>query len=308
MITIPHTQLRVYPLCLGGNVFGWSAEESESFEVLDAYVAGGGNFIDTADVYSQWAEGHVGGESETIIGKWMKSRGNRHELVIATKVSMLSTRPGLSASNIKAALEDSLRRLQTDHVDLYYSHTDDLDTPLEETLGAYNAEINAGKIHHIAASQHTAPRLRLALETSRKNGFAQYIALQDEYNLMERNPFESEQKPVLEEFDISLLPFFGLARGFLSGKYRPGIDVESIRAEGVKKYQNEKGYKVIDALDAIAKTHSTSIAAVALGWLRANLTVSAPLASARSVAQVKEIMQQVTLTSQEVALLNAVSQ
>ena len=308
MITIPQTQLRVYPLCLGGNVFGWSANESESFEVLDAYVAGGGNFIDTADVYSEWAQGHVGGESETIIGKWMKSRGNRHGLVIATKVSMLSTRPGLSASNIKGALEDSLRRLQTDHIDLYYSHTDDPNTPLEETLGAYTEEIKAGKIHHIAASQYTAPRLRLALETSQQNGFAKYVALQDEYNLMERSPFETEQRSVLEEFGISLLPFFGLARGFLTGKYRPGITVDSVRAEDVQDYQNVKGYKVIETLDEIAKENSTSIAAVALGWLRANPAVSAPLASARSVAQLKEIMQVVTLTPQQVALLNSVSQ
>ncbi len=308
MITITQTQLRVYPLCLGGNVFGWSANESESFEVLDAYVAGGGNFIDTADVYSEWAQGHVGGESETIIGKWMKSRGNRHGLVIATKVSMLSTRPGLSASNIKGALEDSLRRLQTDHIDLYYSHTDDPNTPLEETLGAYTEEIKAGKIHHIAASQYTAPRLRLALETSQQNGFAKYVALQDEYNLMERSPFETEQRSVLEEFGISLLPFFGLARGFLTGKYRPGITVDSVRAEDVQNYQNVKGYKVIETLDEIAKENSTSIAAVALGWLRANPAVSAPLASARSVAQLKEIMQVVTLTPQQVALLNSVSQ
>ncbi len=307
MITIPQTQLRVHPLCLGGNVFGWSADEAQSFAVLDAYVAGGGNFIDTADVYSEWAEGHVGGESESIIGRWMKSRGNRHELVIATKVSMLSTRPGLSPSNIKAALEDSLRRLQTDHIDLYYSHTDDLNTPLEETLAAYTEEIKAGKIHHIGASQYSGPRLRLAIETYKANHLAEYVVLQDQYNLMERNPFESEQASVINDLGISILPFFGLARGFLTGKYRPGLTVDSVRAEGVKKYQNQEGWKVLEALDVIAKNHQSSLAAIALAWLRSNPAVSTPIASVRSVGQLNEIMQVITLMPDEVLLLNTVS-
>ena len=180
MITLPKTDLRVHPLCLGGNTFGWSANESESFAVLDAYFEAGGNFIDTADVYSEWKEGNKGGESETIIGNWMKSRGNRDELVIATKVAKLSTRPGLSKSNISAALNDSLNRLQTDRIDLYYSHEDDKATPLEETLETYTEAIRAGKIRYIGASQHTGERLKVAIETSVKNGFAQYVVLQDQ--------------------------------------------------------------------------------------------------------------------------------
>ncbi|MEI6844477.1 MAG: aldo/keto reductase [Actinomycetes bacterium] len=308
MITIPNTQLLVHPLCLGGNVFGWSANEAESFAVLDTYVAAGGNFIDTADVYSEWKEGNVGGESEIIIGNWMKSRGNRHDLVIATKVSKLSTRPGLSASNIKAGLEDSLRRLQTDHIDLYYSHADDPSTPLAETLSAFTQEVTSGKIHYIGASQHTASRLALALEISQENSFARYVVLQDQYNLMERNPFESEQMEVLRKYGISALPFFGLARGFLTGKYRPGVKVDSIRASGVKEYENERGWKVIETLEVIAKNHNSSISAVSLAWLRSNPAVSTPIASARTVGQLKEIMQEVTLSAEEVASLNSASE
>ncbi len=308
MITIPNTQLLVHPLCLGGNVFGWTADEAQSFAILDAYVAAGGNFIDTADVYSEWSEGNVGGESETIIGNWMKSRGNRHELVIATKVAKLSTRPGLSAENIKAAINDSLRRLQTDHIDLYYSHEDDPKTPMEETLSTYTDLVSDGKIHHIGASQHTASRLRLAVETSKKHGYAQYVVLQDLYNLMERNPFESEQAAVVTDLGISALPFYGLARGFLSGKYRPGVTVDSVRAGGVVKYQDDRGWKTIETLDSIARNHNVSISAVSLAWLRANPAVSTPIASARTVDQLAEIMQEVTLNAEEVASLNSASE
>jgi len=307
MITLPKTQLTVHPLCLGANTFGWSANESESFAVLDAYFEAGGNFIDTADVYSEWKEGNKGGESETIIGNWMKSRGNRDKLVIATKVAKLSTRPGLSRSNISAALDDSLGRLQTDRIDLYYSHEDDKKTPLEETLGTYTEAIKAGKIRYIGASQHTGERLKIAIETSVKNGFAEYVVLQDQYNLMERKPFETEQANVVQSLGISALPFYGLARGFLSGKYRPGVSVESVRAESVKEYQTDKGWKVLEALDHIAKAHGASLSSVALGWLRSNAAVSTPIASARTVEQLKEIMQVVVLTQEEVASLNAAS-
>ena len=304
-ITIPATTLDVYPLCLGGNVFGWSANESQSQGVLDAFTEGGGNFIDTADVYSEWVDGNVGGESETIIGNWMKSRGNRHELVIATKVAKLSTRPGLRPENIIVACNDSLKRLQTDHIDLYYSHHDDKDVPIAETLGAYQTLINEGKIRYIGASQHTGARLQEAFDIATKENLPKYICLQDHYNLMERSPFESEQQEVLKQNNLSALPFYGLARGFLTGKYRPGVTVDSIRAGGITEYQTDKGYAIIEALDKISKAHNSSISAVALAWLRANPQVSTPIASARTVEQLHEIMQIVALTNNEVAELSA---
>jgi aryl-alcohol dehydrogenase-like predicted oxidoreductase len=306
-INIPATTLDVYPLCLGGNVFGWSADESQSQAVLDAFGDLGGNFIDTADVYSEWVEGNVGGESETIIGNWMKARGNRHQFVIATKVAKLSTRPGLRPENIITACNDSLKRLQTDHIDLYYSHHDDKDVPIAETLGAYQQLINEGKIRYVGASQHTGARLQEALDIATKQNLPKYVCLQDHYNLMERNPFESEQQEVLKKNNLSALPFYGLARGFLTGKYRPSITVDSIRAGGITDYQTDKGYAIIDALDKIAKTHNASISAVALAWLRANPQVSTPIASARTVEQLKEIMQIVDLTSDEVVALNTIS-
>ena len=306
-INIPATTLDVYPLCLGGNVFGWSADESQSQAVLDAFGDLGGNFIDTADVYSEWVEGNVGGESETIIGNWMKAHGNRHQFVIATKVAKLSIRPGLRPENIIAACNDSLKRLQTDHIDLYYSHHDDKDVPIAETLGAYQQLINEGKIRYIGASQHTGARLQEAIDFATKENLPKYVCLQDHYNLMERNPFESEQQEVLKKNNLSALPFYGLARGFLTGKYRPGVTVDSIRAGGITDYQTDKGYAIIEALDGIAKAHNASISAVALAWLRANPQVSTPIASARTVEQLKEIMQIVKLTNDEVATLNLFS-
>jgi aryl-alcohol dehydrogenase-like predicted oxidoreductase len=306
-LTIPATTLDVYPLCLGGNVFGWSADESQSQAVLNAFSDLGGNFIDTADVYSEWVDGNVGGESEAIIGNWMKARGNRHQLVIATKVAKLSTRSGLRPENIIAACNDSLKRLQTDHIDLYYSHHDDKDVPIAETLGAYQQLINEGKIRYIGASQHTGARLQEALDIATKENLPKYVCLQDQYNLMERNPFESEQQEVLKRNNLSALPFYGLARGFLTGKYRPGVSVDSIRAGGITDYQTDKGYAIIDSLDKISKSHNSSISAVALAWLRANPQVSTPIASARTVEQLREIMQIVELTSDEVAELKAIS-
>ena len=225
MLTLPQTKLSVHPLCLGTNVFGWGADESQSFEVLDAYVAHGGNFLDTADVYSQWKEGNSGGESETIIGRWMKARGNRDKIILATKVAKLPTRRGLAPGNIKAALVDSLNRLQTDYVDLYYSHEDDLSVPTIDTLSTYTQLIKDGKIRYIAASQHKADRFEQALLISKENNLASYIALQDHYNLMVRDPFESEQALVVSKYNLSALPFYGLAKGFLTGKYRVGKKV-----------------------------------------------------------------------------------
>ncbi|CAN1644220.1 Tas Predicted oxidoreductases (related to aryl-alcohol dehydrogenases) [Candidatus Nanopelagicaceae bacterium] len=305
MLTIPETDLVVHPLCLGGNVFGWTADEKQSHDVLNAYASHGGNFIDTADVYSEWKPGNKGGESETIIGAWLKSQ-DRSKFVIATKVAKLSTRPGLRPENIIAACNDSLRRLQTDYIDIYYSHHDDAEVPMAETLGAYAQLISEGKVRHIAASQHTAARLQEALNISKEEGLPQYIALQDHYNLMERNPFESEQQEVLASSNISALPFYSLARGFLSGKYRPGVTVDSVRADGVKEYQTDKGWAVVAALDEIAKAHNSSVSAIALAWLRSNPQVSTPIASARTVEQLNEIITAIQLSNSEVAILNSI--
>ena len=306
-VTIPATTLDVYPLCLGGNVFGWSADEGQSQAILDKYTELGGNFIDTADVYSDWVEGNVGGESEVIIGNWLKARGNRHQLVIATKVAKMTTRPGLRPENIIAACNESLQRLQTDHIDLYYSHYDDKDVPIAETLGAYQTLISEGKIRYIGASQHTGARLQEAINIANKENLPKYLVLQDQYNLVFRDPFESEQQEVLKANNISAIPYCGLARGFLTGKYRPGVTVDSVRASAVVDYQNDHGYGVIAAIDAIAKSHNASISAIALAWLRANPQVSTPIASARTVEQLLEIMKVVELTGDEVALLNKVS-
>ena len=299
--TIPLTDLSIYPLCLGGNVFGWSADEAQSHDVLDAFVSHGGNFIDTADVYSEWKEGNKGGESEAIIGSWLKKRNNRSEIVIATKVAKLSTRPGLKASNIKAAVDDSLKRLQTDYIDIYYAHEDDQATPLEETLEAFTEIIKSGKVRYIAASNYSAPRLEEALKVSHDNNFAQYIAVQNHYNLLERKDYESTMVPTMQKYGISGIPYFALARGFLSGKYRKGQVVDSVRAGGVASYLNDSGYALIEKLEALAQKYNTSISAISIAWLRAQPTISAPIASARTVNQLHEIMPLITLTKEELA-------
>ena len=307
MITIAETDLVVHPLCLGGNVFDWSADKAQSEGVLDAYAKHGGNFIDTADVYSEWKEGNVGGESETIIGTWAKARGNRSDLGIATKVAMLSKRPGLSAAHIIAACDESLKRLQTDYIDLYYSHKDDEETPIEETLNAYAQLIAQGKVRYIAASNFGAVRLAQSLKFSADNSIPSYVAVQDHYNLMHRSEFEGTQAPLLAQNSITCIPYFGLARGFLTGKYRAGVTVDSLRAGGVTEYQSKKGYAVVNALEEISKVHNSSIAAVALAWLRTQPQVSTPIASARTVEQLEEIIQVVELTSDEVAKLTQLS-
>ena len=303
MITLPKTELSVYPLCLGGNVFGFSADVKNSEIVLDYYFDNGGNFVDTADMYSQWAPGHVGGESETIIGNWMKRRGNRKEMIIATKVSKLDTRPGLKSANIIAACEDSLRRLQTDYIDLYYAHQDDPDTPIEETLSTFDSLIKSGKVRYIAASNFTAARLQESLDISKANGLASYVACQDQYNLMDRD-YEKSLRDTVEKNGLSEIPFYGLARGFLSGKYRPGVAVESVRATGVaNSYANERGWALLEKLDQIAKERSTSISSIALAWLRAQPTVSTPIASATKLEQIKELMPIVELDSSTIESL-----
>ena len=302
-IPIPKTELSVYPLCLGGNVFGWSADEAQSHDVLDAYTSHGGNFIDTADVYSEWKDGNSGGDSEAIIGSWLKKRGNRSDVVIATKVAKLSTRPGLSAANIKAAVDDSLKRLQSEYIDIYYAHEDDQNTPLEETLGAFDEIVKSGKVRYIAASNYNSARLKEAIEISKANNFMQYIAIQNHYNLLERKEYESDMAPALKDLGLSGIPFFALARGFLSGKYRKGATVESVRAGGVANYLNDAGYALLEKLDVLAKSHNASVSAIAIAWLRAQPTISAPIASARTVAQLNEIVPIVNLTSEELASL-----
>ena len=303
MIKLANTDLTVYPLCLGGNVFGYSADKQNSEAVLSFYADNGGNFIDTADMYSQWAPGHIGGESETIIGDWMAKRGNRQKMIIATKVSKLDTRPGLKATNIKAACDESLKRLKSDYIDLYYAHQDDLDTPIEESLGAFDELIKAGKVRYIAASNFTPERLQESLDISKANGLSSYIASQDQYNLLDRE-YEKGLMPTIEKNNLSQIPFYGLARGFLTGKYRPGVSVESVRASGVaSNYANERGWNLLSKLDQIAKDKKTTVAAISLAWLRAQPTVATPIASATKLEQIKEIMPIVELSSQELQTL-----
>jgi aryl-alcohol dehydrogenase-like predicted oxidoreductase len=308
MITIAETDLVVHPLCLGTNIFGSNADEGQSHAVMDAYAGYGGNFIDTADMYNQWVEGHVGGESESIIGSWLKARGNRSSMVIATKVSKMDLRPGLSAKNIFAACDESLNRLQTDYIDLYYSHADDESISLDETLGAYAQLVAQGKVRYIAASNFTPARLRESIQLSEDNNLPAYVAVQDLYNLVDRTSYEGELSQAVAELGITNIPFYGIARGFLTGKYRPGVnEVDSKRAAGAREYATDKNYAILGAMDVIAKNHNASLAAVALAWLRAQPTVSVPIASARTVEQVHEIIQVIELTSDEVESLNAIS-
>ena len=307
MINLPKTNLVVHPLCLGGNGFGWTADAEESQQVLDAYAGYGGNFIDTADMYSEWAPGHIGGESETIIGNWMKSRRNRAQMVIASKVCKLSTRAGLSRKNIVAACEDSLDRLQTDYIDLYYAHAEDPSTPIEETLHAFNDLIEAGKVRFIASSNFSVGAMQSALDTSFNHKQAAFVGVQNNYNLLFRSEYENGMRETVASNGLAIMPYFGLARGFLSGKYRRGVSVESKRANGAAEHQNERGWKTLEVIDEIAARHKVSVAAVALAWLRAQPTVSTPIASARTVQQLAEIMQQVTLVPSEIGALSEVT-
>lgn len=309
MATISSTDLDVFPLCLGGNVFGWTADRDASFAVLDAYTAAGGNFVDTADVYSAWVPGNKGGESEAVIGEWLHARGNRDDVIVATKVYSHPERPGLSAPNIRAAAEDSLRRLQTDRIDLYYAHRDDEDVPMEETLGAFAELIEAGKVRYIGASNFSAPRLAHALSTSQREGLPGYVAVQDHYNLVERSEYEQGLLDITAPAGISEVPYYALASGFLTGKYRPGVTVDSPRSGGASKYLDERGEKVLVELDAIAAAHETTVAAVALAWLAAQPTVAAPIASARTVEQLEGLLPMATLDlgDDEIARLTAAS-
>ncbi len=308
MALIPRTDLDVFGLCLGGNVFGWTADRAESFAVLDAYAAAGGNFVDTADVYMSRAPGNSGGESETIIGEWVAARGNRDDVVLATKVGKLAGLEDLRPETIHRAADDSLRRLGFEAIDLYYAHFDDLDTPPAETLGAFGELIEAGKVRHIAASNYSAARLAEALELAGREGLPRYVALQPHYNLMERD-YETEQRPVCEREDIACFPYFSLARGFLTGKYRRGGEqVDSPRAAGAAAYLDQRGEAMLAALDEIAAAHGVEPAAVAIAWLREQPTVTAPIASARNTDQLAPLLASVELdlSGDELARLSAI--
>lgn len=309
---MPHlasTDLDIFPLCLGGNVFGWTADEPTSFAVLDAFAAAGGNFVDTADAYSAWVPGHEGGESETIIGRWMASRGARDRMIVATKVGLKSDLQGLSPATIRKAAEASLRRLQVDRIDLYYAHSDDTGTPLEDSLRAFDALVREGKVRYIAASNYTAPRLAEALAVSAREGLARYVALQPHYNLVHRSDYDGALAEVCTRAGVACLPYFALAKGFLTGKYRRGATIESPRATAARAYLDERGERLLDVLEGIASAHRTAVAAVSLAWLLTRPNVAAPIASARTVEQLNQLLPatSLALTDAEVRQLDEAS-
>ncbi len=290
--------IQVAPLALGGNVFGWTLNETRSFSVLDTFVGFGYNLIDTADVYSRWVPANQGGESETILGKWMKSRGNRDKVVIATKVGkeMGTQKKGLSSKYIHLAVEDSLKRLQTDYIDLYQSHDDDPNVPMAETMEAFASLIQAGKVRAIGASNFSAPRLQESIDLCTRFGYPRYQTLQPHYNLYDRSTFEQELGPLCEKEQLGVLPYYALASGFLTGKYRSERDLsKSPRGKGNKKYLNPRGFAILDALDQVAAHYQSSPTTVAIAWLLSKPTVSAPIASATSAEQLVEIVKSTSL-------------
>ncbi|MGW2632584.1 aldo/keto reductase [Streptomyces chattanoogensis] len=304
--------LSVSALSLGGNVFGWTADEAESFAVLDAYVAGGGNFIDTADVYSAWVPGNQGGESETVIGNWLASRRNRSDVVIATKVGAPShpRLKGLSAATVKSAVDASLTRLRTDYIDLCYTHYDDESVEVGEFLTALDDLVKAGKIREIAASNISAERLEESLAFSAREGLARYVALQPHYNLVSRDTYEGELADVATRHGLAAVPYYALASGFLTGKYRPGATVESARSAKAAGYlSTDRGLRVLEALTTVATAHHAEPATVALAWLAAQPTVAAPIASARTVTQLPALLAvaELTLTEADLTLLSEAS-
>ncbi|RRA48373.1 aldo/keto reductase [Acidipila sp. EB88] len=310
---IGQSPLQVTPLMLGGNVFGWTADEQTSFRILDRFVDAGGNFIDTADVYSRWAEGHTGGESERILGKWFRQSGKRDKVVLATKVGMDmgDGKQGLKPAYIRQAIEASLERLQTDRIELYQSHKDDEATPLPDTLAAYGELIAEGKVIAIGASNYKADRLRAALELASTRGLPRYESLQPHYNLLERGEYENTLAPVVNEFGIAVVPYFSLAAGFLTGKYRSAADVEGkARGKMVGKYANEHGFGVVKALDEVASEVGGNPTQVALAWLMARPGITAPIASATSLEQLEDLLKAVELKlpTEAIEKLNEVSQ
>jgi len=304
--------LQVAPIAFGGNVFGWSADEKTSFALLDAFIDAGFNLVDTADAYSAWVPGNAGGESETILGRWFKHSGKRDKVVLATKVAKWAERPGLSADNIAAAVEDSLRRLQTDVIDLYQAHEDDESTPLETTLAAFGRLIEQGKVRAIGASNYSASRLHDALKVSADYKLPRYETLQPEYNLYDRSGYEAGLEPLVREQGLGVISYYSLASGFLSGKYRHAEDAAKSSARGrsvVDKYLNPRGLRILTALDDIAGKHGASASQVALAWLIARPGITAPIVSATSVEQLKDVLAaaQVRLSAEDVAQLDAAS-
>ncbi len=307
-----NSDLQIAPLAFGGNVFGWTADESTSFQLLDAFLDAGFNLVDTADSYSRWVPGHQGGESETIIGKWLKSRGNRDKVIVATKVGsdMGQGKKDLSKDWILREAEASLKRLQTDYIDLYQSHWDDPTTPVEETLEAYAQLVKQGKARLIGASNLSADRLRESLEVSKSKGYPRYVSLQPNYNLYDRKDYESELEPICQKENLGVIPYFSLASGFLAGKYRSEKDLEG-RARGafVKKYLNDRGYKILAALDNVAKSHNATQAQISIAWLIARPSITAPIASATNVDQLKQLVEatRLQLAPDEIKQLNSAS-
>lgn len=291
--------ITVAPLALGGNVFGWSVKDaSGAGKLLDAFVEGGFNLIDTADVYPAWVPGNRGGESEALIGQWLKTSGKRDEVVLATKVAKWGERPGLSPDNIEAAVDDSLRRLQTDYIDLYQAHEDDTSIPLEATLGAFSRLIQKGKVRAIGASNYSAERLAEAFKVSKEQGLPRYESLQPEYNLYDRAGYEDELEPLVKAENIAVISYYALASGFLSGKYRQESDAAKSAARGaqvVKRYLNPRGKAILAALDEVAAAQRATLAQVALAWLMARDSVTAPIASASNVEQLQDIMKAAAL-------------
>lgn len=305
------SNIQVAPLALGGNVFGWTADKKTSFAILDAFVDFGFNLIDTANIYSTWVPGNKGGESESIIGEWIKRSGKRDQILIATKVGMeMIDFKGLKKEQIFRSVEESLKRLQTDTIDLYQAHKDDPETPLEETLTAFDQLIRQGKVRAIGASNYEAERLDQSLSISKRLGIASYVSLQPYYNLYDRERFEKRLESLCLEKQVGVLPYFPLAQGFLTGKYRSNEDLnKSLRGKSIERYLDDRGIRILDALDIISKEHHVVPAAIALAWLLQRKCVCAPIASVTSVKQLSELAKaiQIRLSSEELMKLNNVS-
>jgi aryl-alcohol dehydrogenase-like predicted oxidoreductase len=307
-----NSDLQVYPIAFGGNVFGWTTDQARSFEILDAFTDAGFNLIDTADVYSAWVPGNKGGESETIIGNWMQQRKSREKVIIATKVGagMGPGKKGLSKKYILQAAEDSLKRLKTDYIDLYQSHYDDLDTPIEETLEAYDQLIKAGKIRWIGASNMSAERLKQSLEIAGQLGLPRYQTLQPEYNLYQREGYENNYEQIVLDNKLGVISYYSLASGFLTGKYRSEEDLDkSQRGGAVKSYLNDRGFRILKALDDVSEQYSAEEASVALAWLIARPSITAPIASVTSLGQLKDLIRaaELKLNTEDIAILDAAS-